>query len=269
MRTVMNTKSAILFGKLSKKKKKIEEGKTMDSDLQRVIHAEMKKWRDTFTFLFKERESEKVIADVILFCARNNLVLRCITEVIGQQNSGIFLNLIELISNYYPLVAEHIASFKAKKTITSYFSPRIQNELIKLLGQKENFVDFIECHQIIGKSLATEITEKVRERRSKNCRGQGFVNGANMSGKYNCVQAHIHSFCELARFFYCAAHTLDLADAAETAKQNGIEGDFSVKRRQKLKRIALYEDNFHLFTTETEFRSQCNLVFDSIVTQIK
>ena len=98
----------------------------MDSDLQRVINGEMKKWRDIL----------KVIVDAILFCAKNNLALRGSTEVIGEQNSGIFLNLIELISHYYPLVAEHVASVKAKKTTTSYFSPRIQNELIELLGQK-------------------------------------------------------------------------------------------------------------------------------------
>ena len=86
----------------------------------------MKKWRDIL----------KVIVDAILFCAKNNLVLRGTTEDIGQQNSGLFLSLIELISHYYTLVAEHIASVKAKKTTTSYFSPRIQNELIELLKQK-------------------------------------------------------------------------------------------------------------------------------------
>ena len=96
----------MLIGKLLKK------SQGMDSDLQRVISGEMKKWRDIL----------KVIVDAILFCAKNNLALRGTAEVVGQQNSGIFLNLIELISHYYPLVAEHIASVKAKKTTTSYFS---------------------------------------------------------------------------------------------------------------------------------------------------
>ena len=182
-------------------KKKLKEGKTLDSDLQRVISGEMKKWRDIL----------KVIVDAILLCAKNNLALRGTTEDIGQQNSGIFLSLIELISHYYTLVAEHIASVKAKKTTTSYFSPRIQNELIELLKQKvrneilsnikeakyysvlfdctpdaslkeqtaqiiryvhisdeiwtikESFVDFIESHEKTGKDLATEITEKLEK----------------------------------------------------------------------------------------------------------
>ncbi|XP_065650290.1 zinc finger MYM-type protein 1-like [Hydra vulgaris] len=230
--------------------KNLKERKTLDSDLQRVINGELKKWRDIL----------KVIVDAILFCAKNNLALRGSTEVIGEQNSGIFLNLIELISHYYPLVAERVASVKAKKTTTSYFSPRIQNELIELLGQKvrneilsnarktkyysvlfdctpdashkeqmtqiiryvhiaeetctikESFVDFIESHEKTGKGLAAEITEKLEKDglSISDCRGQAYDNGANMSGKYNGVQAHIHSLNEFARFVPCAAHTLNL-----------------------------------------------------------
>ncbi|XP_065654764.1 uncharacterized protein LOC136081380 [Hydra vulgaris] len=106
--------------------KNLKEGKTQGSDLQGIVSGKMKKWRDIL----------KVIVDAILFCTKNNLALRGTREDIGQQNRGIFLSLIDLISHYYPLVAEHIASVKAKKTTTSYFSPRIQNELIELLGQK-------------------------------------------------------------------------------------------------------------------------------------
>ena len=90
----------------------------MDSDLQRVVSEEMKKWRDTL----------KVIVNAISLCAKNNLALRGTTEIIGQQNNGIFLNLIELTSHYYPLDAEQFVSVKANKTTTSYFSPRNQND---------------------------------------------------------------------------------------------------------------------------------------------
>ncbi|XP_065642475.1 uncharacterized protein LOC136074102 [Hydra vulgaris] len=112
--------------KIPEHEKNLKEGKTLDSDLQRVISGEMKKWREIL----------KVIVDAILFCAKNNLALRETTEDIGQQNSGIFLSFIELIRHYYPFVAEHIASVKAKKPTISHFSPRNQNELIELLGQK-------------------------------------------------------------------------------------------------------------------------------------
>ena len=62
-----------------------------------------------------------------------------------------------------------------------------------------------------------------------------------------------------------------IKDATETAKQNGIKGGLPIERKRKLKRMALYEaeDNFPLLTAKTEFKSQCSLVFDSIITQIK
>jgi hypothetical protein len=62
-----------------------------------------------------------------------------------------------------------------------------------------------------------------------------------------------------------------IKDATEKANQSGIDGGFPIKRKRKVKRIALYEaeDDSHLLTAETEFGSQCNLVFDSIITQIE
>jgi hypothetical protein len=46
------------------------------------------------------------------------------------------LNTIELISHYHPLLAEHISVIKSKKGSISYFSPKIQNEIINLMGEK-------------------------------------------------------------------------------------------------------------------------------------
>ncbi|XP_065662982.1 uncharacterized protein LOC136085589 [Hydra vulgaris] len=52
-------------------------------------------------------------------------------------------------------------------------------------------------------------------------------------------------------------------NATEKANQSGIDSDFPIKRKRKVKRIALYEaeDDSHLLTEETEFGSQCNFVF--------
>ncbi|XP_065654737.1 zinc finger MYM-type protein 1-like [Hydra vulgaris] len=266
------------------------------------------------------------------------------------------------------------------------------------MTDKTSFVDFIESHEKTGKGLAAEITEKLEKDglSISDCRGQGYDNGANMSGKYNGIQAHIHSLNEFARFVPCVAHTLNLVGvhaaevsplmitffgkvqaifnffssstlrweklmktltislkgnsdtrwsakkeaiiplhrqikeilqvlesiihttktnavsvcsakeliiqidfsflskkikglkasiqnlrdvgvdniikaAAETAIQIGIEGDFPMKRKRKVKQMALYEaeDDFCRLSPETDFGSQCNLVFDSILTQIE
>ena len=62
-----------------------------------------------------------------------------------------------------------------------------------------------------------------------------------------------------------------IKDATEKANQSGIDGGFPIKRKRKVKRMALYEaeDDSHLLTEETQFGSQCNLAFESIITQIE
>jgi hypothetical protein len=84
---------------------RIKKGKTIDDDFQKMITAEKQKWRDILN----------VIIDVILYCARNNLVLRGKSGIIVENNCGIFLNTIELISHYHPLLVEHISAMKYKK----------------------------------------------------------------------------------------------------------------------------------------------------------
>ncbi|KMQ88456.1 zinc finger mym-type protein 1-like protein [Lasius niger] len=74
----------------------------------------------------------KVILDIVLFCAKNNLALRGSIEEIGHRKSGIFLSVLELMSKHNPQIAAHISSI-TKKSI-SYFSSTIQNELITFLG---------------------------------------------------------------------------------------------------------------------------------------
>lgn len=44
----------------------------------------------------------------------------------------------------------------------------------------------------------------------KNCTGQGFEIGSNLTGIYNGVQAHISRANDLARFVPCAAYSLNL-----------------------------------------------------------
>ena len=77
---------------------------------------------------------------------------------------------------------------------------------------EESFIDFIESHQMFGVGLASEITEKLESDglNLEDCRGQGYDNGSNMSGKYNGVQAVINNLNQLAKYVPCAAHTLNL-----------------------------------------------------------
>ncbi|XP_065650339.1 uncharacterized protein LOC136078494 [Hydra vulgaris] len=144
------------------------------------------------------REILKIVVDAILFCAKNNIALRGSNEKIGDPSCGIFLNLIEFASHYNRTLKERIE--KHKKGFVSYFSPIIQNEIIKLIGDKtrneiisrikkskyytilfdctpdiskkeqmikertkieESFIDFIHSHEKTGEGLTTEILNKL------------------------------------------------------------------------------------------------------------
>lgn len=78
---------------------------------------------------------------------------------------------------------------------------------------EERFIDFIHSHEKTGDGLANEILQKLKSDGLDiaNVRGQGYDNGANMSGKYNGVQAKIQQMNTHARFVPCAAHSLNLA----------------------------------------------------------
>jgi len=68
-----------------------------------------------------------------MFCSRNNLALRGHSEKILDSKKGIFLDLIELISHYHPILKEHLIALNEGKSKICYFSPTIQNEFIELM----------------------------------------------------------------------------------------------------------------------------------------
>ncbi|XP_054276742.1 52 kDa repressor of the inhibitor of the protein kinase-like [Macrosteles quadrilineatus] len=105
---------------------RLQTGRTIDAENQKCIKAEAEKWRSVL----------KCIVDVILHCARNNLPLRGGSDSINDKNCGVFLSTLELISHYNPQLNEHIANVKSGKYVPSYFSPKIQNEVIEILGKK-------------------------------------------------------------------------------------------------------------------------------------
>ncbi|KAL4089763.1 hypothetical protein QTP88_024734 [Uroleucon formosanum] len=107
--------------------KRLRDCKTIDYALQNSIKNEKEKW---FCIL-------KVIVDGILFCAKNNLALRGSSDKIGEANCGIFLSLMEVISHYNPILLAHVKHITdSNKPTISYFSHKIQNEIICIMGQQ-------------------------------------------------------------------------------------------------------------------------------------
>lgn len=83
---------------------------------------------------------------------------------------------------------------------------------------QEHFIDFIATTAKTGKDLADVICEKLEADGLdlNNCRGQGYDNGANMSGICNGVQKRILDKCPTAKYIACAAHSLNLVGVNAT-----------------------------------------------------
>lgn len=107
--------------------KRLRGCKTIEHELQNSIKNEKEKW---FCIL-------KVVVDGILFCAKNNLALRGSSDKIGETNCGIFLSLMEVISHYNPILLAHVKHITdSNKPTISYFSHKIRNEIICIMGQQ-------------------------------------------------------------------------------------------------------------------------------------
>ncbi|ODM89992.1 Zinc finger MYM-type protein 1 [Orchesella cincta] len=85
---------------------------------------------------------------------------------------------------------------------------------------EENFLGFLHFDKKKGSQISDLILKKLHADGLDimNCRGQGYDNGANMSGIYNGVQAHIKRVNEYAEFIPCVAHTLNLVGQNATSK---------------------------------------------------
>ncbi len=82
-----------------------------------------------------------------------------------------------------------------------------------------------------------------------DCRGQGYDNGANMSGKINGVQAQILQKNYLATFSPCASHTLNLVGVHAAGSSPEVSTFFGYINRlysfvsASPERWAIYKDN--------------------------
>lgn len=90
-----------------------------------MIEGNREKWRDTI----------KRILDVIITLSTCNLAFRghrkeSINEI--ASTSGNFLNIIDLLSRYDPLLKSHLENDNIKY---KYISPQIQNEMIELASK--------------------------------------------------------------------------------------------------------------------------------------
>ena len=104
---------------------------TVDSLEQNKINNVRKKW---VQILHR-------VVDMIRFLSKQNLSFRGHVEMIKPKdtsnNSGNFIELTKLLSNYDPVLREHVIRCQnLTQGQQSYLSPQIQSELIYIMGQR-------------------------------------------------------------------------------------------------------------------------------------
>ncbi|XP_065639642.1 uncharacterized protein LOC136072365 [Hydra vulgaris] len=183
----------------------------IDSSLEKLIRNEAVRWREIL----------KCILDVILFLASRNLSFRGSSKMIGDDDNGNFLATLELLAKHNKTLQLHLEEVS-----------RCQQEV------KERFLGVESLDKKKGVDIAKLIIDVLNQNDIdlKNCRGQGYDNGANMSGVYKGVQAIILQRNPQAFYMPCNTHNLNLAGV------HSLES--SVERKNYFGRIQLLYNLF-------------------------
>ncbi|XP_022889632.1 uncharacterized protein LOC111405122 [Olea europaea var. sylvestris] len=99
---------------------------TIDKSIQLSINKEREHWRQVLT---------RIIA-IVKRLPKNTLTFRGDCEQLYVENNELFLQMIEMVAEFDPIMEEHIQCAQTRKIQYTYLGPKIQNELIqKLAGE--------------------------------------------------------------------------------------------------------------------------------------
>ncbi|XP_069800079.1 zinc finger MYM-type protein 1-like [Dendropsophus ebraccatus] len=98
--------------------------RTIDKDLRRQLRLEEQRWREVLLRLLK----------VIRWMAKNNLPFRGSSDTVFTEQNGIFLQLLELISDFDLVLKEHLQRAK-EGTNVHYLSKDMQNKFLQLIAE--------------------------------------------------------------------------------------------------------------------------------------
>ncbi|XP_047146311.1 zinc finger MYM-type protein 1-like [Hydra vulgaris] len=186
-------------------------GEHISKRLTEQFESEKKYWND---ILLR-------ILSVIKMLASRGLSFRGSNEIVGSVYNGNYLGCVVLVADRD--VLDHILT-KIKEA--KYFAVSVDStpdishvdqltiifRYMTSKGPVERFVTFIPIEEHTGEGLATKLLDFMENTgiSIKDCRGQSYDNAANMSGRFNGMQAKIKEHNNLAEYIPCCAHSLNL-----------------------------------------------------------
>ena len=113
---------------------------------------------------------------------------------------------------YYSIIVDStpdVAHLEQNVLILRFLTKDDHSDMFEI---HERFIEFIMFHKKTGEEIGDMVLSRLDHYKIpfSDCRGQGYDNGSNMSGKVKGVQARLHKKNNLAEFSPCGAHTLNL-----------------------------------------------------------
>ncbi|PUZ75288.1 hypothetical protein GQ55_1G147200 [Panicum hallii var. hallii] len=107
---------------------RLQKEQTIDKVAQQQLEKEKEHWRKV---LFR-------IVGIVKFLGKHNLAFRGHNCKLYEDSNGNFLGLIEMLAEFDLVIQEHVRRITNNETQVHYLGPRVQNELIYLLGSAIN-----------------------------------------------------------------------------------------------------------------------------------
>ncbi|XP_042391681.1 zinc finger MYM-type protein 1-like [Zingiber officinale] len=191
--------------------KRLKKNQTIDYSMQLQINKERQHLRQVLTR----------IIPIVKTLAKNTLAFRGDDEKLYVENNGLFLQMIEMVAEFDPVMEEHVRRCEARESQYTYFSPKIQNELIETLANevkraiiaKVKHAKYFSVDNTSGLGLLSELLNVLTRvgLDIDDIRGQGYDNGSNMSGRHKGVQKRLLEINPRAFYTPCGCHSLNLA----------------------------------------------------------
>ncbi|XP_065679043.1 uncharacterized protein LOC136093743 [Hydra vulgaris] len=206
----------------------------IDAELQQQIQRENQKWCDIL----------KRLLHCIKYLAMQNLALRGHRESL-QPNAytGNLLGLLKQVSNFDPVIKDHLKFAKSHPGSNTYLSPNIQNEFIHIIAStvRANLLKKVHKAKYYGVMFDSTPDLAHCEQMSEVVRSKCYDNAAVKAGQQSGVHQKIKGKKNFVIFVNCDNHSLNLVDVhaakEEIAVPINLKSDFDTRWNAKAESV--------------------------------
>lgn len=112
-------------GMLAQLSERLKTNTAIDQVSQKLLSLEVKHWKEVF----------RRLTAIVSHLAEHNLAFRGHSDRLFEPGNGNFLGQIELMSQFDPVMREHLRRTQANELSDNYLIKHIQNELINILAK--------------------------------------------------------------------------------------------------------------------------------------